>query len=121
MVPEGYWRWAAGGAYEDVPLSNFLGWAPTGLGGFALWAGADPWDEPEVNGTGALRLYAWTWIGETYANAALWKRPGVALAGAAARGAFALPALRGRWGPSSWAPAWAGSPAPSGSPRPATR
>jgi uncharacterized membrane protein len=93
MVREGYWRWAGGGAYEDVPLSNFLGWALTGLGVFALWAAADPWDEPEVNGAGALRLYAWTWLGETYANAALWKRPRVALAGGAAMGAFALPAL----------------------------
>ena len=46
---------------------------------------------------GALALYGWTWIGETFANAALWKRPRVAIAGGAAMGALALPALRRRW------------------------
>jgi putative membrane protein len=93
MVREGYWTWPGGGRYEDVPLTNFLGWLATGAGVFALWAAADAWDEPEVNGGGALRLYTWTWIGETYANAVLWRRPRVALAGGAAMGAFAVPAL----------------------------
>ena len=94
MVREGYWSWPGGGRYEDVPLSNFLGWLGTGAGVFALWAAADAWDEPEVNGRGAARLYAWTWLGELYANAVIWRRPKVALAGGAAMGAFALPALR---------------------------
>jgi putative membrane protein len=42
---------------------------------------------------GALALYAWTWIGETFAHAAIWRRPVVALVGGAAMGVFAVPAL----------------------------
>jgi len=98
MVREGYWTWPEGGRYEGVPASNFAGWLATGLGlfgGFALLergsgrgpAGADD---------GALALYAWTWIGETVANVAVWRRPRVAAAGAMAMGAFALPALMRR-------------------------
>jgi uncharacterized membrane protein len=94
MVREGYWTWPGGGRYEDVPLSNFLGWLVTGAGVFALWSLAD--DGAEGDGDGALALYAWTWAGETFANAVLWRRPRVALAGALAMGAFAAPALRKR-------------------------
>jgi putative membrane protein len=90
MVREGYWEWPGGGAYEGVPLSNFLGWLVTGAGVFAVWAVLDPDDPPS---DGALALYAWTWVGETFANAAIWRRPRVAVAGAAAMGAFAAPAV----------------------------
>jgi uncharacterized membrane protein len=93
MVREGYWSWPGGGAYEDVPLSNFAGWLVTGAGVFALWAVLDPADEPEVNGRGAVLLYAWTWVGELFANAVLWRRPRVAAAGGLAMGAVAVPAL----------------------------
>ena len=96
MTREGYWTWPGGGRYEGVPASNFLGWWLTGLGVFAVWAVLDPDDEPAADGDGALALYAWTWVGETVANAALWRRPRVAAAGAAAMGAFAVPALRRR-------------------------
>ncbi len=41
----------------------------------------------------ALALYVWTWLGELFANAALWQRPRVAVAGGLAMGAFAVPAL----------------------------
>jgi putative membrane protein len=91
MVREGYWSWPGGGRYEGVPASNFAGWWLTGLGVFAAWALLDPDEEPD--GDGALALYAWTWAGETFANAVLWRRPRVAVAGAAAMGAFAAPAL----------------------------
>jgi len=116
MVREGYWSWPGGGRYEDVPATNFLGWWVTGLGVFAVWTAledgeggaAAPYDvdlpaggdgrrgaiEPD---DGALFLYAWTWVGEAFANAVLWRRPRVAAAGAAAMGAFALPALWRRW------------------------
>ena len=95
MVREGYWDWDGGGAYEGVPLSNFAGWALIGGLVFAVWAVADPADDP-ADGDGALALYAWTWIGEAFANAVLWRRPRVAAAGSVAMGAFALPALRAR-------------------------
>jgi len=92
MAREGYWVWPEGGRYEGVPASNFLGWWVTGLGVFAVWSALDGGDV-DADDDGALALYAWTWIGETFANAVLWRRPRVAAAGSLAMGAFALPAL----------------------------
>jgi len=92
MAREGYWVWPEGGRYEGVPASNFLGWWVTGLGVFAVWSALDG-GEVDAADDGALALYAWTWIGETFANAVLWRRPRVAAAGSLAMGAFALPAL----------------------------
>lgn len=99
MAADGYWTWPQGGRYEGIPASNFLGWWVTGLAVFAIWSRVDPDDEPADDGDGALGLYAWTWIGETFANAVLWRRPVVAAAGGAAMGAFAVPALRARFAP----------------------
>ena len=96
MVREGYWTWPGGGRYEDVPLSNFLGWFATGAGVFAVWSVLDGDDDPVYDGDGALALYLWTWIGETFANAVLWRQPLVALAGGAAMGLFAVPAVLAR-------------------------
>jgi len=92
MAREGYWSWPGGGRYEGVPASNFLGWFATGTVLFSGWAALGD-DEPT---DGALTLYAWTWAGEAFANAVLWRRPVVAAAGSAAMGAFAVPALRSR-------------------------
>jgi putative membrane protein len=95
MVREGYWSWADGGRYEDVPASNFLGWLVVGTALFGVWAVVDgdasPADEP-------LALYVWTWIGEVVANLIFWRQPRVAVAAGAAMGAFAVPALRARLG-----------------------
>jgi hypothetical protein len=63
---------------------------------FGTFALVDGRDDPARDGDGALALYAWTAAGELVANAVLWRRPRVALAGGAAMGAFALPALRAR-------------------------
>jgi putative membrane protein len=96
MVREGYWSWPGGGRYEGIPATNFLGWWVTGTGVFALWSLIDGDDDPPFDADGALALYAWTWIGETFANAVIWRRPRVAAAGAVAMGAFVVPALRAR-------------------------
>ncbi len=96
MVREEYWVWPEGGRYEGVPASNFAGWLTTGTAVFATFALADGDDDPAGDGDGALLLYLWTWVGETVANAVLWRRPRVALAGCAAMGALAVPALRRR-------------------------
>jgi putative membrane protein len=95
MVADGYWTWEAGGRFAGVPASNFAGWFGTGL---ALFAVAAPLDggAPDQRDDGALAIYAWTWVGETIANAALWGRPRVAAAGCAAMGAVAAPALARR-------------------------
>jgi putative membrane protein len=96
MVREGYWDWPGGGRYEGIPASNFAGWLVTGAGVFAVFALADGRDDPARDGDGALALYVWTWVGETVANALLWRRPRVAAAGSLAMGAFAVPALLAR-------------------------
>jgi putative membrane protein len=96
MVREGYWTWPGGGAYEGVPLSNFAGWLATGTAVFAVWQVVEPDDDARRDGDGALALYTWTWVGETFASAVLWRRPRVAAAGGAAMGAFAAPALLAR-------------------------
>jgi uncharacterized membrane protein len=96
MVRGRYWSWPGGGRYEGVPLSNFAGWLVTGAGAFAVWALADADDDPAGDGDGALALYVWTWLGETFANAVIWRRPRVALAGSLAMGAFAVPAVAAR-------------------------
>jgi putative membrane protein len=93
MAREGYWTWPDGGRYEGVPAENFLGWWLTGLGVFGAWSLLDGRDDPATDGDGALALYLWTWAGESFANAVLWRRPRVAAAGATAMGAFAAPAL----------------------------
>ena len=75
-----------------MPASNFAGWFATGLPAFAVAAALDG-DRPDARDDGALALYAWTWAGEGFANAALWRRPVTAAAGAAAMGAICVPAL----------------------------
>lgn len=100
MAADGYWSWPQGGRYAGIPASNFLGWWVTGVGLFSLWSAIDSGDDPargQAGGPaaddGALALYVWTWAGETFANAVLWRRPVVAAAGGAAMGSFAIPAL----------------------------
>jgi uncharacterized membrane protein len=95
MAREGYWTWPEGGRYEGIPASNFAGWFVIGLGVFAVWAALDG-DDADADRDGALVFYAWTWLGESFANAVLWRRPVTAAAGSAAMGAFALPALERR-------------------------
>jgi len=98
MAREGYWSWPGGGRYEGIPATNFLGWFVTGMGVFAVYSVLDPDDDPRVDGDGALALYVWTWAGEGFANAVLWKRPTVAAAGGVAMGVFAVQALARRAG-----------------------
>jgi uncharacterized membrane protein len=93
MVRDGYWSWPAGGRYEGVPMRNFAGWLAVGGAIFAVWSALDRDGAPSDT---ALALYGWTWVGETVANVVFWRRPRVALAGGAAMGAFAVPALAAR-------------------------
>jgi putative membrane protein len=96
MAADGYWTWPDGGRYEGIPASNFLGWLMTGAGVFAVWAALDREAPDRTRDGGAVALYAWTWLGETFANAVFFRRPVVAAAGGAAMGAFAVPALARR-------------------------
>ena len=93
MAREGYWHWPAGGRYEGIPASNFAGWLATGAVVFSAWSLLDVDHDPADE---ALGLYVWTWVGETVANAIVWRRPVTAGAGSVAMGLFAVPALRRR-------------------------
>jgi putative membrane protein len=94
MVRDGYWTWERAGRYEGVPATNFAGWYATSLAVFA--AAPAPPLPPSPADDAALALYVWTWLGESFANAVLWRRPVTAAAGGVAMGAFAIPALVGR-------------------------
>jgi len=96
MVRDGYWEWRDGGRYEGVPASNYVGWFLTGLVLFSVWTVLDREPEQPGSSDGALGLYLWTWLAETLANAVVWRRPKVALAGGSAMGALAIPALLAR-------------------------
>lgn len=95
MAREGYWRWQHRGRYAGIPATNFLGWWMTAALAFALISSLDRMPAtPEDDA--ALGLYAWTWVGEAFANAAFWDQPRVAAAGGLAMGSIAVPALAGR-------------------------
>ncbi len=47
MVREGYWRWARGGIYRNVPLSNYAGWFVTALGVMIMFEEMLPTEEPD--------------------------------------------------------------------------
>jgi putative membrane protein len=92
MAADGYWTWDRAGRYAGIPASNFAGWLGTSLAIFAVWGRIERAGPPDRDGA-AVAAYAWTWLAETFANAALWRRPLVAAAGGAAMGVIALPAL----------------------------
>jgi uncharacterized membrane protein len=94
MVRDGYWEWPGGGRYEGVPASNYVGWLLTASGVFAVWAVVerDSASGDEADGA-ALRVDVG---GRTFANAVIWRRPRVALAGGTSMAAFAVPALAAR-------------------------
>lgn len=96
MVRDGYWEWANGGRYEGVPASNYLGWLLTGTILFSAWSALDAETPAGKDDDGALALYLWTCAGETLANAVVWRRRRVALAGGVAMSALAVPAVIAR-------------------------
>ena len=82
MVGEGYWRWARGGAYRGIPLSNFAGWFVTGLGVMAaLELLLPPADRPDPALVGEYGLMG---AMETVGFAAFFRDRTVAAAGGAA-------------------------------------
>ena len=96
MVRDGFWEWPQGGRYEGIPAQNFAGWFVTAAGVFAVWSSVDDGDPRDGTADASLAVFAWTWVGEAVANLVFWERPRVAIAGAVAMGAFAVPALRER-------------------------
>jgi putative membrane protein len=81
MTAEGYWRWARGGRYRGIPLSNFAGWLATGLGVMVVLERVLPPAEPDVVLVGE---YAGMALMETAGFAAFFGDRLVAAAGGAA-------------------------------------
>jgi bisanhydrobacterioruberin hydratase len=73
-VAQGFWSYAAGGAYFAVPLSNFAGWLLSGTLGAWLGRGLDWRDAPpETRTSGLLSIAFWTSV---CLNMGLWL-PGI--------------------------------------------
>nr|MBA2625837.1 carotenoid biosynthesis protein [Acidimicrobiia bacterium] len=56
MVDEGFWTWAGGGPWREVPLTNYAGWLAVSALLMAALEQALPVREPS---NGLLGLYAW--------------------------------------------------------------
>jgi carotene biosynthesis associated membrane protein len=93
MVTAGHWRWLddspALPGVPGVPLSNFAGWLAVAVAMAAvldrvLAPGRVPDGPPAM-------LYLWTYLSSVLANAALFGRPSVALAGGVLMGLVAVP------------------------------
>jgi putative membrane protein len=94
MVGEGYWRWAAAGAYRGIPLSNYLGWLVTGVGVMALLeALLPPHDEADPVLVGEYGVMA---AMETVGFAAFFRDRVVAVVGGAVMGSLAAGAVARR-------------------------
>ena len=92
MVAEGYWVWAAGGAYRGIPLSNYLGWLVSSalvmaVLEFLVPPRRDPQRTPVV-------LYAFVAIMETIAFAFFFDDVLVAVVGGVAMVPLSVLALR---------------------------
>lgn len=93
MVDAGYWEWAADGAYEGIPLSNYAGWLVTGLGVVAVLdrllpaAGASRGAAGPQATTGLVALYGWWSVMNTIGFVVFFGRPFVGLVGGVGMGA----------------------------------
>ncbi|MGB0112218.1 MAG: carotenoid biosynthesis protein [Ilumatobacteraceae bacterium] len=97
MVGEGYWRWARGGAYRGIPLSNFVGWFVTGLGVMAALDVVLPPEPNPADADGAL-IAEYTFMGvmETIGFARYFRDPMVAVVGGIGMLPIAAAALTGK-------------------------
>lgn len=92
------WRWADGGPYRGVPIGNFAGWLVVSLVVMGVVDVIVGRSEAAASG-GLVAIYGVMALMETLAFAAVFEPPdqGVALAGGAAMGTFAVLAWRRRW------------------------
>lgn len=94
MVDAGYWKWAADGIYEGIPLSNYAGWLLTGLVVLSVVERI----RPSVPASpGLLWLYTWWAVMNTIGFVVFFGEPGVGLVGGIGMGAVtALAWIRAR-------------------------
>jgi uncharacterized membrane protein len=94
MVGEGYWKWAAHGAYRGIPLSNYLGWLVAGAAVMAvLEVVLPPGDDADPVLVGEYGVMA---AMETVGFAAFFRDRTVAVVGGGVMGAIAVGAIARR-------------------------
>lgn len=111
MVAAHHWQWLyptpSLPGVAGIPVSNFVGWLGVSLvvtGALELVLGGrlgipPAAADPAAPGPGRVVgvLAGWTWVGGIVANAAFFRRPGVAAVGGVAMGLVAVPTLRRAW------------------------
>lgn len=87
LVKWGFWEWRQKGAYEGIPLRNFLGWF--------LWATVITWvaAPPALDFFPLVLVYLLTWLFQFGGHMVFWGWPVSGIAGFIAMGAAAVPAL----------------------------
>ena len=86
MVDAGYWEWAGGGAYQDIPLSNYAGWIGVGIVVLAVVDRILPRGAPDVWLVG---LYTWWAVMNTIGFLVFFGEPLVGLVGGLGMGTLA--------------------------------
>ena len=81
MTAEGFWRWAAGGRYRGIPLSNYVGWLVTGVAVMVVLELVLPAGDPD---TTLVAEYGAMAVMETVGFAVFFRDPLVAGVGGAA-------------------------------------
>ncbi len=94
MVDAGYWRWHAGGAYQDIPLSNYAGWF--GLGLVVIGVLDRIRGDALPAGTSLVALYTWWAVMDTVGFVVFFDRPLVGLVGGIGMGTLTALAWRPR-------------------------
>ena len=97
MVGEGYWRWARGGRYRGIPLSNFAGWLAVSAAVMAALEVALPVRAGERAEPTLVGEYAWMATMETVGFARYFDDRLVAAVGGAAMVPAAVAGVRGWW------------------------
>jgi putative membrane protein len=91
MVGEGFWVWADGGPWRDVPLSNYGGWLVSSVGVVLLLDRLLP---GPGSSTPLVGLYAWWAVMQTLGFLVFFGDPVVGLVGGACMLPFAWLGLR---------------------------
>ena len=92
MVHAGYWRWHGDGAYQGIPLTNYLGWLGVGVVVIAVLDRIRGARLPAA--TALVALYTWWAVMDTVGFLVFFDRPFVGLVGGVGMGAAAVLAWR---------------------------
>lgn len=94
MVGNGYWEWVVDGAYEGIPISNYLGWLGVGVVVLAVVDRMRPADA--TPGLALLALYTWWAVMNTIGFLVFFGEPLVGLVGGLGMGVVTVTAWRRR-------------------------